>query len=195
MIWYLTGEIIELETNRIIVLINSGVWYELWISKITFTKLSLHQKKEFYIYHNITEANQNLFGFLDKSEKNVFSELIKISWIWWKVAIQILSLGINTLSCAIKSEDKKLIESIKWIGKKMAEKIIIELKDKDFIKGFVQDPSLVSTQNKQLDNYEDVIFTLTNMWYSKPLVEKAIIKIPKNLKTIKDIIPAIISKL
>jgi Holliday junction DNA helicase RuvA len=199
MISYLSGEIIELEANKIILLTNGWVWYNIWISDIVFIDLSLNIEKDFYIYHHITEGNQSLFWFLEKTEKQIFEELIKISWIWGKVAIQILSLWINKLSVSVANADKKTIESIKWIWKKMAEKIILELKDKDFIKNyeFIWDNSKENkkTSNSNTSLHSDIISTLTNMWYSKQAIEKALSKIPENLKNMEEIIPAVIREM
>jgi len=198
MIAYISGEIIELEANKIVILTSGGVWFEVWISEITFSELSLNIEKSFYIYHHITEGNQSLFGFLEKSEKDIFTELIKISWIGWKVAIQILWLWVNTLSSAIKNEDKKMIESIKWIWKKMAEKIILELKDKDFI---LQSSNSVSPKGREIKhnlekNLEiDIISTLVNMWYQKSAIQTALTKIPEELQTMEEILPAVIKEL
>ena len=198
MISYLSGEIIDLEPNKITLLTNAGVWYDVWISDISFLNLKLNTTKKFYIYHHITEGNQSLFGFLEKIEKQLFEELIKISGVWWKVAILILWLWVNTLSDAINNKDKKIIESVKWIWKKMAEKIIIELKDKDFIKNniYISSNKENITKHKLERNLEqDIISTLTNMWYSKQAIEKAINKIPDNLKTTEKILPALIKEL
>ena len=198
MIAYLKWEIIELESNKIVLLTNSGIWYKVWISDITKINISQNSIIWFHIYHHITEGNQSLFGFLEKTEKQLFEQLIKISWIWWKVAIQILSLGENTLISAVKNEDKKLIESIKWIWKKMAEKIILELKDKDFVKS---SSHLISTKTDEHENKieksleSDIISTLTNMWYSKQAIEKSLTKISPNLKTMEEIIPAVIREI
>lgn len=199
MIGFLKGEIVDLEPNKMILLTSAGVWYEVWISDITFANLSLNIEKDFYIYHHITEWNQSLFGFLEKAEKQIFEELIKISWIWGRVAIQILWIWNSRLIKAVVEEDKKTIESIKWIGKKMAEKIILELKDKDFVKNW-ELIWLELNENKKTSNLNtsleiDIISTLTNMWYSKQSIEKALSKISPDLKTMEEIIPAVIKEI
>jgi Holliday junction DNA helicase RuvA len=199
MISYLSGEIIHLESNKITLLTNGGVWYDVSISSISFLDLSLNMEKSFYIYHHITEGNQSLFWFLEKSEKQIFEELIKISWVGWKVAIQILSLWENNLISAIKNEDKKLIESIKWIGKKMVEKIILELRDKDFIKMKPHPNPLLRGEGtehiieRKLE--QDLFSTLSNMWYDKRNIEQAMSKIPEDLKTMEEILPALIKEM
>lgn len=198
MIAYLSWEIVDLESNKMILLTNGGVWYELGISDITFANIALNMEKFFYIYHHITEGNQSLFWFLEKSEKQIFEELIKISWIGWKVAIMILWLWVNTLANSVKNADNKMIESVKWVWKKMAEKIILELKDKDFVKN---SPHLTSpkgegkAQKIEKSVEQDIISTLTNMWYSKEKIEKALSNISPDLKTMEEILPAVIREI
>ena len=200
MIAYLKWKIIDLNENKLIIFVNDWIGYDVFINEKTFFELKGNKQASLFIYHHITETNQSLFGFLKKEEKQIFEELIKISGIWGKVAIQILNLWINNLSNAIANEDKKMIESIKWIGKKMAEKIILELKDKDF----VQNISFYSPKNSQEEASEhkiektlkqDITSTLTNMGYSKIAIEIALTKIPENLETIEEILPAIIKEL
>ena len=196
MISYLSWEIIDLESNKIILLTNSGVWYDIWVSEIVLNNISLNTTENLYIYHHITEGNQSLFWFLEKTEKQVFEELIKISWIWWKVAINILSLWVTNLINAVFSSDNKLIESIKWVWKKMAEKIILELKDKDLIKNSDNISGWNLIEHKIERNLEqDIISTLINMWYDKKSIESAISKISDDLNTMEEILPALIKEI
>lgn len=192
MIWYLKWEVIDLDENNIILLTNSWIGYDIWISNITFSQLSINKEVSLYIYHHIVEWWQSLFWFLEKSEKQIFEQLIKISWIWWKVAIQILSLWVSRLSVAVANEDKKTVESVKWVWKKMAEKIILELKDKDFIKNYDLAWKKVWDINtsKNLDSniLNDVKATLVNMWYNSSNIEKTLAKLPEWIKNIDEII-------
>ena len=191
MISYLHGNIIELGFTSITIMTQWGVWYEVWISELTYGSLTLEQDVQMPIYHHITEGNQSLFGFLDISEKQLFTELIKISWIGGKVAMQMLSLWSSRLIWAVQSADNKTIEGIKGIGKKMAEKVILELKDKEF--------AIVGTSDagsKTLSSsYGDVTTTLVNMWYARTDVEKVLSKLPEDISEIGDIIPYVIKNL
>ena len=119
MISYLKWKIIKAETSFVTVLLNSWIGYDVWINEITYSNINLWEEVELFIHHHITEWNQSLFGFLKEKEKDIFKELIKISWIWWKVALSILSIWIHRLILAVSEEDKKTIEQIKWIWKKM----------------------------------------------------------------------------
>ncbi len=190
MISYLHWKIIELNFNSITIMTPWGVWYEVWISELTYTSLSLEQTIEMPVYHHITEGHQALFGFWDISEKDIFTQLIKISGIGGKVAMQMLPLWANRLISSVQSGDNKAIESIKGIWKKMAEKVILELKDKDFI-------TTSSSGEKVTHNswFGDVVATLTNMWYNRSDVEKILADLPEGLDDIGEIIPYVIKNI
>lgn len=201
MICYLKGEIIWLKENEIEILLNSGIWYQVWISQLTYVEIIDKKLEviELFIYHNITDNSQNLYWFISRDEKNIFEELIKISWVWWKVALLILSLWIKTLSEAIINKDNKLIESVKWIWKKMAEKIILELKDKELFKNVaILDETKENINNIRVqdDILKNVKSTLVNMWYNPKDIDRLFNELPEWLgNDINKIIPWMIGKL
>ena len=197
MIGFLQWKIIDISMTQAIILTQSWVWYTVLINEIIYSKLVLEEESELFIYHHRTENSENLFGFLEKADKQIFTELIKISWIWCKVAMQILSLGVENLISAVQSWDNKMIESIKWIWKKMAEKIILELKDKEFAIEIAQTISLQDNQTNNLDSdiASDLKNTLTNMWYAPKDVEEVLKKVPENLSEIWEILPFCIREL
>lgn len=197
MIGYLQGKIIDLSMQECIVLTSGGVWYTVSINDIIYSRIALEETVHFHIYHHRTENSESLFGFLDKADKDVFTELIKISWVWWKVAMLILSLWVEKLIWAVQMADNKMIEWIKWIGKKMAEKIILELKDKDFI---VNANISSSAQQKQpirlpVSVSADIKNTLVNMWYQASDVDVVLSKLPEDMEDIWSILPYCIREL
>jgi len=195
MISYLKWQIIELDFLSVTILTSGGVWYSVGINELTYSKLSLDSEVWIYVYHHITEGNQSLFGFIDFEEKKVFTELIKISWVWWKVAMQILSLWIERLVIAIQSEDNKTIEAIKWIGKKMAEKIIIELRDKDFGISLNNSETVKKANTIPADLHTSIKSTLTNMGYNPRDIDKVLSKLPEWIDNAWNIIPYVIKEL
>ena len=199
MIAYLKWKIIELQSNKVVILPNSGVGYEVLISELVYATLQGLEEIELYIYHHRTENSQILFGFIEKEEKQIFEELIKVNGVWWKVAFNILSIWILRLIEAIKSADNKTIESIKWIGKKWASKIILELKDSDVIKSYTN-ISWKNTENKEKhidfsQKHQDVINTLVVMWYKKENIEKTLAELPESISSINEIIPFVIKNI
>ncbi len=195
MISYLKWKIIELDFLSLTVLTSGGVWYSVGINELTYSKLWVDSEVWMYIYHHITEWNQSLFGFTELEEKKVFTELIKISWVWGKVAMQILSLWIERLVIAIKNEDNKTIESIKWIWKKMAEKIIIELRDKDFGINFSSSETVKKANTISWDLHTSIKSTLTNMGYNPRDIDRLLSVLPEWMDNAGDIIPYIIKEL
>lgn len=193
MISYLHWQIIELDFNSITIMTSGGVWYQVWISELTYTGLSLEQTIEMPVYHHITEWNQSLFWFADISEKSIFTELIKISGIWWKVAMQMLSLWSSRLIWAVQTADNKAIEGIKGIWKKMAEKVILELKDKDLITSAVTEAG--APVQRIASTHSDVIATLVNMWYDKSDIERVLTDLPEDMSDLGDIIPYVIKNI
>ncbi len=131
MINYIVGKILEKNENQVIVE-NNGIGYEINCSMITIDALPvIGQEIKLNIFMVVKEDEISLYGFVSKDEKQMFLKLINVSGVGPKVALSILScLNLNDLSQAILCEDIKLLSTVKGLGKKTAERIILELKDK-----------------------------------------------------------------
>lgn len=131
MISFLVG-IIEEKKDNLLVLDVNGVGYELCISNASLQSLPLQgETVKIYTYMAVREDGVFLFGFSNLEEKDLFLKLITISGIGPKLAISILSgLSLSDLTVAIMKEDVKLLSTIKGLGKKTAERVCLELKDK-----------------------------------------------------------------
>lgn len=197
MLAYLKWTIIDLESNSTIILTESWIWYELIINELTYSKLLNEKETEIYVYHHITENSQSLFWFLEKEEKELFKELIKVSWIWWKVANNILSLGIDKIINSVKTEDEATITSIPGIWKKMASKMILELKDKNLFKNASIEIKKEWKVSRKIEAslQSTVIESLTNMWYKKQDIEKVLSNLPENIVSVNEIIPFVIKNI
>lgn len=195
MISYITWKIIDLDTNSINILTKSGLGYEIIINEITYSKTYNLEETELFIHHHISENFEMLFGFTEKDEKKVFRELIKISGIGGKVAMQILSLWAINLLDAVSNDDNKTIESVKWVWKKMAEKIILELKWKDLGINFVSTNQNENSVVLDSDLSDSIKSTLTNMWYNLKEIERVLKKLPENYDDASEIIPFVIREL
>lgn len=200
MIGYISGKILEVSDTLVLILTHSGVGYEIGINEVTFASLATKEQADLYIYYHITEAGQSLFGFESLDEKQLFTELIKISGVGGKVALQIMSLGKHRLIEAVKWDDKKTIESIKWIGKKMAEKIVLELKDKDFVKSHIWVPTGNNTSAPEqimlpATLRENITETLQNMGYQSRDIERVLLQVPAEYSSIEEILPFVIREL
>ena len=131
MIAYIKGILAEKEPTRVVVE-AAGVGYELTIPLSTFDRLPrTGAEVKLLAFHSVREDDEALFGFATEAEKAMFAKLTSVSGVGPKIAIAILSgSSIGELSLAIASGNAKRISSIKGVGKKTAEKICIELKDK-----------------------------------------------------------------
>lgn len=197
MISYIKWNIKFLNPNYVIILTSSWIWYEIIINEFIYSKISEKKELELFLYQIITENQQSLFWFLSIEDRELFKELIKIPWIWGRVAQNILSLWINKLKDAVVWNDKKIIESIKWVWKKMAEKIVLELKDKDIIKNHIVTKGEYTTKNNSIDENikKQVIETLTMMWYNQKKVEDILQLVWNKYKNIDEIIPFVIKNI
>lgn len=132
MISQIYGKIIKTAENTIHVETDAGIVFEIICPQYTVDKFSLETSKvRVYTYLYVREDQMTLFGFYDESELKLFKYLISVSDIGPKKAISILSKeSFDTIINAIVTSDIKFLSSIHGIGKKTAEKIIVELKDK-----------------------------------------------------------------
>ncbi len=158
---FITG-VIEEKTENYVVLNNNGMGYEIWASTHSINSLpSVGEVGTLFTYLHVREDAFMLFGFSTKQEKEIFLQLITVSGIGAKSAIQILS-GANPTEIvrAIITGDVRLISSIKGIGKKTAERVILELKGKfgDVPVDAVLNDSFVSSTAT-----EEATMLLTNM--------------------------------
>lgn len=196
MISYIKWKVINLDFSFVTILTNWWVWYDILINELTFSKLKIDEEVELFIYHYRTENSENLFWFLNFNEKSIFSEIIKISWIWWKVALSILSIWVNNLVSAIQNEDTNMISSIKWIWKKMSEKLILEMKDKKFLSSVENIDPKKENNSINKDLFASIKETLVNMWYNGKTVENALLNLPSDIKKeVWEILPYIIKEL
>lgn len=130
MIAFVEGKFEEMSPARVVVNVH-GVGYELHISLHTYEEIAHLKEGKIYTHLQITENAQTLFGFSNMDEKATFLQLISISGVGASTARMMLSgLKPAEVRQAILQGNSKLLESVKGIGKKTAERIIVELKDK-----------------------------------------------------------------
>lgn len=129
---FISGTIDYIDPSGLVVVDNNGIGYNVNVSLNTLADIGTKgDKVKLYTYTHIKEDAFSLFGFLTNNEKNMFVKLIDINGVGPKMALGILS-GITTtaLAMAVANNDVKSLSSIKGVGKKTAERIILELKEK-----------------------------------------------------------------
>lgn len=130
MIAFLKGRLVHQEPTQVVIDVN-GVGYQVSVSLFTFSEIKDKENIMLHTHLTIREDAHLLFGFSSESEKRLFQQLISVNGIGPSTAIVMLSyMGSNDLKSAIAREDVATLQSIKGIGGKTAQRIIIELKDK-----------------------------------------------------------------
>lgn len=158
---------------RVIVDVN-GVGYDLQISLNTYSAIANKDSGLLYTYIHLFENGQTMYGFVDNAEKEMFLQLISVSGVGAATARMMLSgMKPEEISRAIIQGNTKVLESIKGIGKKSAERLIVELKDK-FGKQALENP-LGSVSVQSTDN--DAITALVALGIGRPMAENAIRKV------------------
>ncbi len=157
-----------------------GIGYRIIVPLSTYYKLPDTETGAQVFLHTYTHVREDaflLFGFLTKDEKDIFEKLISVSQIGPKLAVNILS-GISAaeLKNAIAKGDIVRLTSIPGVGKKTAERITLELKDKIGFVSEVSQPSAISPQpfKKRDQLFEDAVSALVNLGYKKIVAEDAV---------------------
>ncbi|HEX6802632.1 MAG TPA: Holliday junction branch migration protein RuvA [Terriglobales bacterium] len=179
MIAHLRGKLLSRRPNQVIVE-TGGVGYDVTISVPTFSQLpSLGSEVALHVHTHVREDQIALYGFLRPEEKQLFEKLITVSGIGPKLAITILSgMAAEALGDAIRGNDVARLTKIPGIGRKTAERMVLELRDKLPVgigaeQAAAAAPSLTATQ-------EDVLSALLNLGYQKASAEKAVERFGKD---------------
>ncbi|KKR48124.1 MAG: Holliday junction ATP-dependent DNA helicase RuvA [Microgenomates group bacterium GW2011_GWC1_41_8] len=178
MIGQLTGKPhIDISDNAIIDV--QGVGYEVRITPSTKSQLSQTNQCQLFIHTHVRDDAIELYGFLTKKELELFKLLIGVSGIGPKTGIKIVDFGVAGITNAVVNADVSFFSQIPKVGKKSAQKIIIELKSK---LGSLEELDLTA------DNTEtnDMIQTLMSMGFSRQDVVSTFKRIPENLQTIEE---------
>ena len=167
MIGYLSGKIISSKPTRITLDVN-GVGYVVNISINTFEKINDKSSASLFIYTSVKEDSISLFGFYTESEKEMFELLISVNGVGPKSALSILSgIQVDDLRQAINSGDISRIVLIPGIGRKTAERLVLELKTK--VEGLS-----VSGATEAASIKNEAIAALTTLGYNLKAAEKAV---------------------
>lgn len=176
MIDYIKGEITEL-TPASVTIETYGIGYFINISLNTYTNLSGHKNAKLFIYEAIREDAHQLFGFFDKQERELFIHLISVSGIGASTARMILSsMNPLELTNVIASGNSDMLKTVKGIGLKTAQRVIIDLKDKIKISGMQQVEMFTATNPAG----EEAIAALVMLGFTQQPSQKVVAKILKD---------------
>ncbi len=191
---YIEGSLVEKEPAFVVVDVG-GIGYELKITLGTFSALKTLTKARLFTYSHIKEDAYTLYGFIDKDEKRLFMALISITGVGPATGVMILSsLSPEEIQNAILTENVGVIQGVKGVGAKTAQRIILELKDK------LQKDSLIgkASQNFSVTHnsiQNEALSALVTLGINKNVAEKAIINNIKNAEkdlTVEELIKRVL---
>lgn len=195
MIAYLNGTLQQKTEDECIIDVN-GVGYRVEISTQTLETLpEIGSELKLLIYHHITDNDQRLFGFASNKEKNLFERLITVKGIGPKLGLTILSgMPAPALMESIVTQDIKALSTISGIGKKTAERMVLELKDKLFDES---QPSVVSGATETRSRREEATSALEALGFSKNQAAQTVNQISgsKPKATVSEIVKEALAKL
>lgn len=168
---YIKGRLASLEPTQAVIDCG-GVGYLLEISLNTYEALrrAVGDSVKLYAHHVVREDAQQLFGFSDMAEREMFRLLVSISGVGNQTArVMLSSLTVDELRTAIQTQDVKKVQRVKGIGAKTAQRIVLELADKMGVVGSRQ-PSVGGQQANQ--SRDEALTALTMLGFAKPAVEK-----------------------
>ncbi len=186
MIGYIKGKVLSY-TDTTVLLENNGIGYEITCSASVYQKLLAEKQGEAYTYLAVKEDGVSLYGFSSLEEKNMFLKLITVSGVGPKSGIAVLSaIDLSSLATMIATEDVKGLSKVKGLGKKTAERIILELREK-VEASYYEGEKPNKAQDDQDD--QDAIIALMSLGFTKTECAKAVKEAKTNgSKTIEQII-------
>ena len=195
MIGLLYGEIEELTLDSILLVCN-GVGYEIQVSKNTLKHCKQHSTMKLYTKMIVREDNISLVGFFEKSEKELFEQLTSVSKIGPKVGLSILSTyQVDQIKSYIVTANIEKLSKVTGLGKKTAERIVLELKDK--ISYFEIENNIIDTVAPVNQIEDDTIDALVSLGFSKNESYDAVQKVKQEhtVQSLDELISLSLSKL
>ncbi|TRZ81319.1 MAG: Holliday junction branch migration protein RuvA [Sediminibacterium sp.] len=176
MIAFLQGQFVQVTPAKLIVDVG-GVGYEVNISLHTYEAISKKEKGMLHTYLHITENAQVLFGFYEQQEKELFLQLISVSGVGASTARMMLSgMRPDEIIRAIVQGEARQLEQIKGIGKKSAERLVLELRDKLSKMNVANNPNGGFALTNKNTPHQDAVQALVSLGIQKAVAEKAVDK-------------------
>ena len=173
MIGYVYGKVMSNDDN-VVLLENNGIGYEVVCSSSAFCTLMEKREGGVYTYLQVKEDGVSLFGFESRQEKNMFLKLISVSGVGAKMGMTILSgMSLKDLAVAIAASDVKTLSAIKGLGKKTAERIIVELREKMGAMDTSGTSSAAVNANIGSDG-DNAVMALISLGYNRATAVKAV---------------------
>lgn len=182
MIATLTGIVAE-KIADIVVLDVKGVGYGLFVTNEDYGNLSSGTSTKLYVYEHIREQAHDLFGFLTLDTKALFEQLLGVNGVGPKMALNVLSIGSsNEVRTAIAGGDTKFIQGAQGVGKRVAERIVVDLKDKVGLEG-VDLQTTGMLQSQPTIGKDEALDALVSLGFTPADANAALQHVPSDLST------------
>lgn len=180
MIATLTGTVAE-KIGELVILNVNGVGYGLLTAIEDFNKVIVSDEAKFYVYEHIRENSHDLFGFIDLQSKALFEQLLGVNGVGPKMALNILSIGPSSqVLTAIATGDVKFLQSASGVGKRVAERLVVDLKDKV---GLPSDAADALLTRPGIGSQDEATQALVALGYSPEDAAMALNSVSKDLST------------
>lgn len=188
MIGYLRGNISYLLIDSCLLDVQ-GVGYRVFISNATRSKLAVGKEVQLFTYLNVREDAMQLYGFSSQAEYDLFLQLISVSGIGPKVALGIMSaITVDNLCKAIQLKQTAILTKLPGIGKKTAERLILELHDKMQTNLEEDEETILEEIEIAADSITEASQALAALGYMQAEYMPILKKAPKSAKTVEDLI-------
>jgi Holliday junction DNA helicase RuvA len=182
MIASIAGVVEEQDVDKIIISV-SGLGYEVYATSNDISAISKDDNVKFYIYEHIREQSHDLFGFINRPDKQLFEKLLSVNGVGPKMALAIMNVGSSSeLKSAIASGQVKFLQSASGVGKKVAERIVVDLKDK---LGLISDNDATSFLTDQSGDHlnDETYDALLSLGFSSSDASRLLANIDSSLPT------------
>lgn len=182
MIATLAGVVSE-KLAELVVLDVQGVGYGVFVTAEDHGKLKTGETAKLFVYEHIREQQHDLFGFLDRDTKSLFEQLLNVNGVGPKMALSMLSIGTGTeVRQAIASGDVKFLQQASGVGRRVAERVVVELKDKVGLIGIdLESTGMLQAESSVLK--DEAAQALVSLGYAPADAAKALQKVDPKLPT------------
>jgi Holliday junction DNA helicase RuvA len=192
MIAHLRGTVHKLTVSEVIVDVQ-GVGYRVFVPLDLWERVEEAGRTHLWISSYIREDRFDLFGFADRQGQLLFDELIKLSGIGPKLGLELCSVPRSLLLQAVEEQDERMLRNIKGIGKRTAEKLLLELKSL-----LERHPTILGTSSEQGARHEydqDAIAALAALGYDSPTITDVLRNLPTELRSTEERVAAALRSL
>ncbi|MDD3840896.1 MAG: Holliday junction branch migration protein RuvA [Clostridia bacterium] len=194
MFAYINGKLEVINDDNVVVDVN-GIGYRIFVSSYSLSRIGkIGEQIKLYTYLHVKEDALTVFGFSSKQELMLFEKLISVNRVGPKIALNFLStLSPDQIIMAITSNDLKTLTSLPGVGKKTAQRIMLELKDKlDMID--LNDNNASGLENVNQSHCQEAVQALVNLGYSQNDARKMIDDVKEDYQDVEDLIKAALKR-